>query len=65
MKLMLSHLAEYNANSIAFLSGNVNSASAAELFATLQTSTRVMNLMTERVGPRSATIPRSAGITTL
>ena len=41
------HLAEYNANSIAFLSGNVNSASAAELFATLQTSTRVMNLMTE------------------
>ena len=47
MKLMLSHLAEYNANSIAFLSGNVNSASAAELFATLQTSTRVMNLMTE------------------
>ena len=47
MKLMLSHLAEYNADSIAFLSGNVNSASAAELFATLQTSTRVMNLMTE------------------
>ena len=39
--------------------------SAAELFATLQTSTRVMNLMTEPVGPRSATIPRSAGITTL
>ena len=47
MKLMLSHLAEYNADSIAFLSGNVNSDSAAELFATLQTSTRVMNLMTE------------------
>ena len=39
-----------DANTAAFLddlSGNVNSASAAELFATLQTSTRVMNLMTE------------------
>ncbi|MBW3080977.1 LacI family DNA-binding transcriptional regulator [Bifidobacterium saguinibicoloris] len=47
MQLVLRHLADHNATSIAYLSGDVDSDEAAELFTTFQTNLSLMNLMSQ------------------
>lgn len=47
MQLVISHLAEYNATSMAYFSESVDSNSAADLFITFQSSTNLLNILTQ------------------